>query len=216
MDQKQRQKTIVISAMHRRQRTVKYCLDKMPFIDKVMVYTENNDGLFLDNTDVVATAQVPNEPLSLKWHMAIRCLDQLEFDAVILLGSDDYIDRAFLNFVEKEIQDCDMIGFTDAYYENGKDKYYWKGYQNHRKGEPVGAGKVYSRKFLERIDFNLYPYMKNVGLDYMAWKVVQEADANVKIFSLKEEGLKMVNVKNGKGMNSIEKLTKTLEGFEKL
>lgn len=202
--------------MHGRQKTVRYCLEKMPFIDKVMIYSTDEDGEFLDTTDVIAKAKVKNNPLSFKWYMAIKCLEDLDFDYCVLLGSDDYIDKAYLDFVDREIKDCDMIGFTDAYYESGKDRYYWSGYENHRKGEPVGAGKVYSRKFLEKINFSLYPSLQNVGLDYTAWKIVKDNNAKVKIFSLKEEGLKMVDVKDGEGMNSMEKLVSTLNGFEKL
>lgn len=209
-------KAVVISAMHGRQETVRYCLDKMPFIDKIMIYTTDEDGEFLDTTDVIAKAQVRNNPLSYKWHQAVRCLKQVDFDYCILLGSDDYIDEKFLKFVDKEIKDCDMIGFLDAYYEANGKNYYWTGYKNHREGEPVGAGKVYSKELLERIDYVLYPDFKDVGLDFMAWNVVKKNTDKIKIFSLREKGLKMVDVKDGKGMNSIEKLTKTLGGFTEL
>lgn len=208
------QKVITISCMHGRQETVRYCLNQMPFIDKVMIYTSKSDGLFLESTDVYAQAPYPNQPLSLKWNAAVMTLKQLDFDAVILLGSDDYIDEAFLKFAQENIKDYDMIGFTDAYYEKDGEFYYWSGYDNHREGEPVGAGKIYSRKFLERIGFNLYPKSATVGLDYIAHKVCEKANAKMLVTSLKENGLFMCDVKDGLGMNSLDKLMKHFK-FEK-
>ena len=211
------QKIIVISCMHGRHSTVKYCLEKMPFIDVVMIYSNDEDGEFLDQFEnVMAKAKVKNKPLSHKWNTAIKCLAQVDFDAVILLGSDDYIDEAFLEFASKNIKGFDMIGFHDAYYESEQGDYYWRGYDNHRKGEPVGAGKVYSRKFLESIGYNLFPEHRDIGLDGISWRVVKRSNAKVKIFSLKEEGIKLYDVKDGLGMNSMDKLIRTLKGFERI
>lgn len=192
--------------MHGRQDTVKYCLDKMPFIDKVMIYTTTNDGIFLDSTDVTAKARYNNKPLSLKWNAAFMVLKELDFDGVIILGSDDYINEAFLRYAQKNVRKYDMIGFTDAYYEQDDRFYYWEGYNNKRNGEPVGAGKIYSKEFLERINYNLYPQAKNVGLDFMAHNVCLKHNAKMNITSLKKEGVFMCDVKDDKGMNSLAKL----------
>ena len=199
-------KIIVISCMHGRNKTVEYCLDKMPFIDKIMIYSTDADGKFLQSQDVIATAQVKNEPLSYKWAMAFYSLEQIEFDGVVILGSDDFIDEKFLKFAQDNISNYDMIGFKDLYFKHNDDFYYWGGYDNQRKGEPAGAGKIYSRQFLERIGFNLYPGSKNVGLDGMANKVCKDNNANMFITTLKEHDLMMCDVKDGEGMNSFEKL----------
>jgi len=181
----------------------------MPFIDKIMIYSTDEDGEFLDGQDIFAKAQYMNKPLSRKWAIAVYSLKQIDFDAMILLGSDDYIDEKFLKFAQDNIENYDMIGFTDAYYEQDGEFWYWSGYDNHRKGEPVGAGKIYSRKFLERIDFNLYPGFVNVGLDYIAHKVCLNNNANMLVTSLKEHDLFMCDVKDNEGMNSLEKLRNT-------
>ena len=199
-------KIIVISCMHGRHKTVQYCLDSMPFIDKIMIYSTDADGKFLESQDVFATAQVENEPLSFKWAMAFYSLEQLDFDGVVILGSDDYIDKNFLKFAQNNINKYDMIGFTDAYFKHNKDFYYWSGYDNQQKGEPAGAGKIYSKKFLERINYNLYPGSHNFGLDKIAHKVCKDNNANMLITTLKENELFMCDVKDGEGMNSFEKL----------
>jgi len=208
-------KIIVISCMHGRNKTVEYCLNKMPFIDKIMIYSTDEDGQFLDGQDVIGTAQVKNRPLSYKWGQAFFALEQIDFDGVVILGSDDYIDEKFLKFAQDNISDYDMIGFEDAYFKHNEDFYYWAGYDNQRKGEPAGAGKIYSKKFLERIKYDLYPLNKNVGLDGMANKVCKDNNAKMMITTLKEQDLFMCDVKDGEGMNSFEKLNK-FYNFEKI
>jgi len=193
--------------MHGRQDTVKYCLDKMPFIDKVMIYTTNKDGVFLESTDVIAKGQYKNNPLSYKWNAAVMTLEQLEFDAVILLGSDDYIDEAFVEFVGKNIDKYEMIAFTDIYFKEDDALYYWSGYDGTRKGEPCGAGKVYTKQFLERIKYNLFNDAKERGLDGISWKRCKEANVKVLVTSLLDNDLFLCDVKDGEGLTSLDRVT---------
>lgn len=198
--------------MHGRHKTVAECINRMPFIDKIYIYSTPEDEAFIQDQDIFAMAKYRNEPLSYKWNMAIRTLEQVDFDAVILLGSDDYIDEAFLRYVERTIPDFDMIGFKDIYFQNEGALYYWKGYDNNRKGEPCGAGKVYSRKFLECIKWNLFDVARDRGLDKISWQRVKDAKAKVHITTLKENGLLLVDIKDGEGMTPLNKL----RGLEKI
>ncbi len=205
-------KIISVTAMHGRHNTVAECINRMPFIDKVFIYSTPEDERFLQDQDIFAMAKYRNEPLSYKWNMAIRTLEQIDFDAVVLLGSDDYIDEAFLRYVERTITDFDMIGFKDIYFQNEGALYYWKGYDNNRKGEPCGAGKVYSRKFLECIKWNLFDTARDRGLDKISWNRVKQAKAKVHVTSLKENGLMLVDIKDGEGMTSFNKF----KGLERI
>ena len=126
MEQK---KIIVLSAMHKRHETVQYCLEKMPFIDVVMIYSDDEDGVFLDRQNVFATGQFENSPLSFKWNAGVMSLEQVDFDAVILLGSDDYVDEKFVEFVRSKIDEYEMISFKDLYFEDDGKRFYWSGYE---------------------------------------------------------------------------------------
>jgi len=193
--------------MHGRNETVGKCLSKMPFIDKYMVYTNTSDKKFLCSTDVKGISAFQNSPLSEKWGHAIKLLNEIDFDGVIVLGSDDYIDEKFLSFIQKNINDFDMIAFTDIYFEQDGKQYYWGGYDNHRIGEPAGAGKVYSKKFLQRIKFNLFPESKDRGLDGVSWKVCKNANAKMLITSLKENDLFLCDIKDGQGMTELKTIS---------
>lgn len=198
--------------MHGRHETVKYCLEKMPFIDKYMIYSTNEDAEFLKSQDVKNTLQVLNEPLSFKWNEAVKSLKTVDFDAVILLGSDDFIDEAFVDYVSRNIKLCDLIGFKDIYFKEDKNLYYWSGYQCSRKGEPAGAGKTYSKEFLERINYDLFPKSSNYSLDGISWGVCKNANAEILITSLKSNGLMLCDIKDGKGMTKLS----SIKGIEKL
>ena len=192
--------------MHGRHETVQYCLNKMPFIDKYMIHSTDEDGVFLSSQDVAGFGQYPNEPLSIKWNAAVMSLEDLEFDAVILLGSDDYVDEAFVQFVSDQIEKYEMIAFTDLYFEDEGVTYYWSGYDGTRRGEPAGAGKVYTKPFLQRIKYNLFHEAKNRGLDGVSWRRCKAANANMLITSVKREGLYLCDVKDGEGMTDIKSL----------
>lgn len=192
--------------MHGRHETVQYCIDKMPFIDIVMIYSTDSDGAFLDRQKVFATGQFENNPLAFKWNAGVMSLEQIDFDAVILLGSDDYIDEPFLEFVQSNIDKYEMICFEDIYFEDDGLKYYWSGYEGSRKGEPVGAGKVYTKKFLERIKYNLFNEARERGLDGVSWRRCKNANAKILLTTLKENNIFMCDVKDGKGMTKLSSL----------
>jgi hypothetical protein len=46
-------KIITISAMHGRHDTVAECINRMPFIDKVYIYSNDEDGTFLEGQDIL-------------------------------------------------------------------------------------------------------------------------------------------------------------------
>lgn len=195
-------KIIVLTCMHGRHETVKYCLDKMPFVDKVVIYSTKEDGKFLEGFNVMK-GQFKNEPLCFKWNAGVMSLQDLDFDAVILLGSDDYIDESFLEFVKEKIKDFEMIAFKDLYFEQD-GLYYWSGYEGKREGEPAGAGKVYTKKFLERIKYNLFHEARERGLDGVSWRRCKEANVNALVTTLKENNLFLCDVKDGKGMTDLK------------
>ena len=193
--------------MHGRHETVEYCINKMPFIDKVMIYSTDEDGEFLESQNVQYTGQFENSPLSFKWNAGIMSLEHLDFDAVIIMGSDDYFDEKFLQFVSDNIDEYEMIGFKDIYFKDDGRLYYWGGYDNQRNGEPIGAGRVYTKKFLERIKWNLFNEARERGLDGVSWRRCKAINVNVLVTTLKENDLFLCDVKDGEGMTDLKSLT---------
>ena len=99
-----------------------------------------------------------------------------------------------------------MIGFEDLYFKDNGNLYYWQGYQNQRKGEPCGAGKIYAKSFLEKLNYNLFGEVANKGLDGISWRRVKKTSAKILVTSLKENNLFLCDVKDGKGLTPIERI----------
>lgn len=204
---KREQKIIVVSAMHGRHATVKYCLNKLEALglDVYMAYSNAQDGLFLTQFDnVKKITHVSNQPLANKWNVALQAVKYVDFDAVILLGSDDYIDANFLDFIKAKIQYYEMIAFTDMYFKKGKAKYYWSGYTNHRQGEPAGAGKTYTKEFLKRINFDLFGGAVDRGLDGVSWNKCLKYGVKKLVTSMKKQDIICCDVKDGQGMTKLK------------
>lgn len=199
-------KAITIGAMQGRQDTVKYCIDRMPFIDNYLVYSTEEDREFLVK-NAKALAKVENLPLSTKWSTAISMLRNIDFDFVIVLGSDDYISESLVKFVSDNISDYDMIGFTDIYFQQNDEFFYWGGYTCSRIGEPIGAGRCYTKNFLDSINYEMYLSDANTGLDKMVYDEVVKFNPRIKIASIKENNLVLVDVKDGKGITPITSIT---------
>lgn len=209
-------KVVIQTAMHGRQSTVKYCLDKMRGLDVEFVYgyTDKADRNFLVKElasfkDYTVYSSC-NSPLWMKFQTGVEILRSMDFDLLICLGSDDYIDQSFLDFVIDKAKTYDFIGFKDIYFESSGNKYYWKGYSNHRVGEPCGAGKCYTKKALELMDYKLFDNSKDRGLDHHAWTQTQRLVKSRLVESIKEQSLNLTDVKDGKGLTPLYLLSDNL------
>jgi len=202
-------KILQVTAMHGRHQTVKYCLEQMPFMTKLFAVSSDDDIEFIDQQigKVQFYIVTDNRPLSSKWQALISSLKQFEYDAVIIMGSDDYIDKKTYEY----IVDCldrghDFIGFTDCYFMDNGLKYYWPGYQNSRFMEPIGAGRVLSRSLIEKIDHYLFRDFLNKGLDRSAWNVITKNYINPHITKLIDNDLMLCDVKDDNSMNPLKKI----------
>jgi hypothetical protein len=249
-------KIIITTCMHGRHDTVRECNKLLPPIDIYYTYSTEEDKEFLKTIRTTDTYEYENKPLSKKWNSAIRRLKDIEFDYVVLLGSDDFFDQPFLDFILQQYsKKYDLIGFKDIYfrqpledkdykgqhilqvvqktptyvrvlveggkvykisketfklYEKNKLKgfkpyklLYWPGYINHRIGEPIGAGKVYSKRFLQKLDYSLFPGEVNSGLDSISWKTINTLSPNMLITSVKENNLFLCDIKDDYSMSKL-------------
>lgn len=197
---------IVLSCIHKRQETFKRCVLRND-LPRLVVYTLEDDLMLLNKLKIANKVYHQNNPLSAKWEAGVQALKQIDFDYVIMMGADNFFCDNFIPFVESQIKHYDMIGFSDLYFEEDDKYYYWSGYSNHRKGEPAGCGKVYTKEALERLNYQLFSDATDRGLDGVSWQRTKKLKR--KVFSLKENNLFLYDIKDGKGitkLNSIENI----------
>ncbi|SJN11483.1 hypothetical protein CZ787_06030 [Halomonas citrativorans] len=121
--------------------------------------------------------EYPNQPLSDKWQAGLTYARSFDFDALVILGSDDFICENTLKFYSRKVSNGTLfLGFQDCYLHDFSTQktIYWKGYgasneqqsQPHRVGETIGLGRVLRRELLEFMDFDLWKGMgANKSLD---------------------------------------------------
>lgn len=198
-------KVIMLTCVHGRADTVKKCFDLMPFVEKVVVYSDVKDKP--KREDVILSARTKNTPLSFKWQFGIELLRYMDFDRVIIMGSDDYMDEKTYRFICDKGRGVDVFGFTDCYFRQDDRLFYWKGYTGIHEGQTIGCVRTYSKALLERMDYQLYPLEANSGLDRMATDQLEAYDYSYINVSLKDHGLFMCDVKDGKGITPITTIT---------
>lgn len=106
-----------------------------------------------------------NKPVSKKWQYGVSQLRNLNFDGMIIVGSDDLIDERVIRRYVQALDDGYLFsGFEDAFvYEPiGDDFIYWPGYGDITSAMPkriletVGLGRMLSRELLEMLDFTIW------------------------------------------------------------
>lgn len=195
---------ITLTCLHGRRKTVEIFTQKT----KTSVYcvaTTDEDYQYAKENFTEAW-QYKNEPISEKWQYGLKQLKDVDFDAVIMMGSDNVMSQKTLLRIQEFLRmGYDFIGFKDIYFWDriNNKNYYWAGYTNHRKGESCGAGRVYSKKLLSKLNFSLWHGAKNSGLDGISWRRVKRLKPKSTILSCKQDDLFLVDIKDGEGITPL-------------
>jgi len=114
-------------------------------------------------------ARTENKPLGKKWNKALQLAREgSEATHYLIMGSDDLISQKmwefFCNF------EGDFVGLKDYYFYDMESRrlLFWHGYAegHHRKGHPIGAGKLISRMALEAIGWEGFDNNATQALDF--------------------------------------------------
>lgn len=132
-----------------------------------------------------------NDNLGAKLNAGLGVL--LNYDAVVVLGSDDFLsDEVWQQFEMIDLSGNIYYGFDHLYFYTTKDK---KMYAFQYKGvniKTMGAGRIYSKTALDLVDYKLWTDEKNHGLD-------TDASNRLKTVGTKEiclSGCKVMDVKH--------------------
>ena len=111
----------------------------------------------------------PNMPLSRKWNRALSMARSADVDAVLIVGSDDWISLPLLRRYGQLLCDGhDYVGIVDMYLIDARTKRCKKfnGYpKGPRRNETLGLGRMVDRSLLEQHHWKLWPDGLNRGLD---------------------------------------------------
>jgi hypothetical protein len=130
-----------------------------------------------------------NNPLGKKWNMGFKVAQIYNPDAILFVGSSDWISSDWLDEAYKYIDDFGIIGkneFTMADITEGTLKMcHWLGYPNHtnRNKETIGIGRLVSKKLLDKINFLPFDNNLNSSMDWSMYCKCIKNDFKVKILN---------------------------------
>lgn len=118
----------------------------------------------------VEWVQHANAPLGAKWNAAFRAAAAHNPDAILFVGSSDWLSDNWVPIGMKHLETCDMVGklgyhMLDIHRSKGFRACYWHGYTNHRKGESIGIGRMLRRSILEKINYTPFDPALNDSMD---------------------------------------------------
>ena len=204
-------KITLTAPMHGRHATVAKCIERNRAvgIDSMWYcYTNEADRKFLEQYDFTRWTLCHENNIPLKAQQALTFARDEDCDAVIMMGSDDYLDQAAYDLICEKLKYHDYIAFDSIYMESGGGEYYWGGYPEGttRHGEPAGAGKVIRRDLLGRIGWKVWSDYHVGRTDYTAHKRLSEACKSEHRIECMRDGVRLVDVKDRHSMTPISKI----------
>lgn len=158
-----------------------------------------------------------NEPRPSKNHKALAWIgNYLKPDGVLVLGSDDFADAAYLRAaIDAMKRGVDLWGVRDIVFENGKtgERVHWQGYpeDSPRHGETIGAGRMLSRKFLDACGWAPWDGATSASMDGAMMRTFNARQKASRLRSesttLAEIGAQLVDVKTDESLTGWERVT---------
>lgn len=152
--------------------------------------------------------QAPNDPLSDK-HNAGALHLRGRVDAMVVLGSDDWICDRLFGIWAAELRDSQVVGVNDAYLvcTHRPDAMLWPGYTNHRRGESIGVARAIRSDVLDQVDWQPWLTGKNKGLDYSMTERLRALGVATRGHPQDDLGVRVVGLKSAAELTSFERLS---------
>lgn len=194
---------VVLIATHQRVEITTKLLQKLkkdaPFVKIVLtVSTYSEEDYFKRlNMDGVYVFNTPNKPLGLKWQSGVEQAKKIKANPLIILGSDDQLGASFVKNACHLIEKYEFIGLK-RFYVYHKRKTYTIDYKPIM---PIGGGRIYSKKLLDKIKWKLFNPGKNKHLDDEGWKAaINNTDKLLLVSNIKHYGLELTALKGSWSM----------------
>lgn len=155
--------------------------------------------------------RIPEMTLGLKWQRGIDAARDLDPDAIMIVGSGNWFTNGWAKTLFPYLDDYDMVGSEAMYVyqirQNDQIMIHWNGYHNNaRKGDMLGAGRLLSRKILDKVDWQIYNTSLNRGLDWSMSKILRLHGAKTLTLPAGDEYIMKVGSYKWKNINSFRVL----------
>lgn len=136
--------------------------------------------------------KAPNSPLGAKWQFGVTHAQKICANPLIILGSDDELNKDFVKNALKLLDDgYHFIGLRRYWVKHKGNKYLI----DYRPVMPLGGGRVYSAKLLDSMRWKLFE-SKNRRLDDYGWnQVVRIGARTILISDIERAGMEITAIK---------------------
>lgn len=143
-----------------------------------------------------------NKPLGAKWNSGFRAARDLKPDAILFVGSSDWVCNDWVTIMEPYLNQHQIVGVPGCYFMDVHDQIRvvnWKGYVGNRATETIGIGRMISAKLLDKIDWKPFDDLKDNSMD----RAMKDkcAALGVNDFFVRDERLKCVSISTHKWLN---------------
>lgn len=138
--------------------------------------------------------QHENHPLGKKWNAGFQMAREMNADAVLFVGSSDWVSKDWIPVSAKFLDEFGMTGKAGCHlidFRNGQTRMvYWSGYLHgsvkgkrsmERAEEPIGIGRMLSAKCLDAIDWMPFEDTQDNSLDWAMYQKALRAGFKVKM-----------------------------------
>lgn len=148
----------------------------------------------------------PNNPVGLKWKAGVSFSRLFNPEAILIVGSDDVISldyvRRFYNLMK---QGYDMIGKRVWHIVNNLDGGLYRVNYTDKVDITLGAGRMYSRRILDRFNWDAFEFLRDRCLDDLGFHMVEKMGG--KVYVDDDDEIQVLSVKGSWAtMNSFEKI----------
>jgi len=148
-----------------------------------------------------------NSPLSNK-HNAGAAHLRGRVDAIVVLGSDNWVCDRFFGVWQRELSAAPIVGVTDSWQVcvHRPEALYYPGYTKpHRRGETLGAARGLRADVLDRLDWQPWLIGKERGLDWSMRQKLRGLGYDTAGRKQAELGVRMIGVKSDESLTKVEK-----------
>lgn len=156
-----------------------------------------------------------NKPLASKIQLMFEHAQTLEWDYVMIIGSDDVVSDNFLRTYEWPMSlNIDAWGWGDCYFYGDKRLYHWRGYDPEKRFESIGAGRIFSRRLCEEVGWKFYENTSiNSGLDGQMTRTLNKSGFFIPFANMPRD-VYMIDVKSDVNVSPLSTMLGTKRAFE--
>jgi len=154
-----------------------------PLYEIIAVGSTPNDKITAEKAGVTFL-EYANAPLSNKVQYGIDSAREREPDAILTTGSDSWPTNSFCEMMAGHLdQGVDLVGKTRSYSckVNPKQPLEILEHTYKRRKDPIGGGRLLSKKALDLIDWQVYRPGLNKGLDGASYQTLTTNIKNLKV-----------------------------------